>query len=179
MKRLLVIMLLLLGLSSCGNRKESVAETIDNLSTVVAQQDTSSVAPLTFVEDSITTYTGTLTEILVDKYAYKIVELSKELKVPAKHVYSVVIKQQTINSVAWLFIYLILAILAFIFFKLRSIENKKDKYSDAIEIYQIFAIIMSAVLLIIILFTFHVVARGLFNPEFGALKTIANFFINL
>lgn len=172
-------MLLLLGLSSCGNRKETVAETIDNLSTVVAQQDTSSVASLTFVEDSITTYTGTLTEILIDKYAYEIVELSKELKVPAKHVYSVVIKQQTVNSVVWLFIYFSLSILAFIFIKLRNAEIKRDKYSNDKDMFQTLAIVASIILIVVILFTFHVVVRGLINPEFGALKTIANFFISL
>lgn len=177
MKRLLVIMLLLLGLSSCGNRKETVAEAINDLSTVVAQQDTSSVAPLTFVEDSITTYTGTLTEILIDKYAYEIMELSKELKVPAKHVYSVVIKQQTINSVAWLFIYLILAISVFIFIKLGNAEIKRDKYDK--DMFQILTTVASIILIGNILFTFHIVVAGLFNPEFGALKTIANFFINL
>ena len=170
-------MLLLLGLSSCGNRKETVAEAINDLSTVVAQQDTSSVAPLTFVEDSITTYTGTLTEILIDKYAYEIMELSKELKVPAKHVYSVVIKQQTINSVAWLFIYLILAISVFIFIKLGNAEIKRDKYDK--DMFQILTTVASIILIGNILFTFHIVVAGLFNPEFGALKTIANFFINL
>lgn len=172
-------MLLLLGLSSCGNRKETVAETIDNLSTVVAQQDTSSVAPLTFVEDSITTYTGTLTEILIDKYAYKIVELSKELKVPAKHIYSVIVKQQIINSIAWLFIYFSLSILVFIFIKLGNAEIKKDKYNNDKDIFQMLAIVTFIILIGVILFTFHIVVMGLTNPEFGALKTVANFFINL
>ena len=172
-------MLLLLGLSSCGNRKETVAEAINDLSTVVAQQDTSSVAPLTFVEDSITTYTGTLTEILIDKYAYEIMELSKELKVPAKHVYSVVIKQQTINSVAWLFIYLILAISVFIFIKLGNAEIKRDKYDNDKDMFQMLAIVAFIILIGVILFTFQIVVTGLINPEFGALKTIANFFINL
>lgn len=179
MKKLLVIVMFLIGLSSCGNRKETVAETIDNLSTVVAQQDTSSVALLTFVEDSITTYTGTLTEILIDKYAYEIVELSKELKVPAKHIYSVIVKQQTINSIVWLFIYFSLSILAFIFVKLRNAEIKRDKYSSDKDMFQTFAIVAFIVLIGVILFTFHIVVRGLVNPEFGALKTVTNFLINL
>lgn len=172
-------MLLLLGLSSCGNRKETVAETIDNLSTVVAQQDTSSLVSLTFVEDSITTYTGTLAEILIDKYAYEIVELSKELKVPAKHVYSVIVKQQTINSIAWLFIYFSLSILVFIFIKLGNAEIKRDKYNNDKDMFQMLAIVASIILISVILFTFHIVVTGLFNPEFGVLKTIDNFFISL
>ena len=106
-------------------------------------------------------------------------ELSKELKVPAKHVYTVIVKQQIINSVVWFFVYFALAILIFILVRLKNTRVAREGYDDIVEMLEKYIIVVSTILLGVILFTFHVVVRGLINPEFGALKTIANFFINL
>lgn len=186
MKRLLVIMLLLLGLSSCGNRKETVAETIDNLSTVVAQQDTSSVALSTPVEETINTYTGTIAEILIDKYSTEIkgdvIALANKLEAPAEHVYSVLVKQQIINSIAILFCFILSAASIYLIHKYKVINDNRDQYGSASDLYDALEIIEIVLIFVFVLGTIiitPILFQGIFNPEYGAIKEIGKFFSNL
>jgi len=107
--------------------------------------------------------------------------LAQSLKVGAEHVYIVIVKQQIVNSITNLVIYLFSIVLMFhlssYFSKEWFKESWEEKYSPGGG--SIFFIIFFCTLLIISLLfftlTINKTVMGFVNPEYGAMKDIINF----
>ena len=147
---------------------------------------------------SISTYaqkdslvTNTNAEKLVDKYLAKVetlvTGLAAKLQVPAEHIYKVIVKQQLVNSLSMLFILIVTMLPALSvkwwFRKHLEVQDAyKQKhnsyYSDVTTGYEwggyVIGIIMPCISFVIFLSWFSNIMTGIFNPEYGALKSITS-----
>lgn len=95
--------------------------------------------------------------------------LSKSLKVPAQHVYGIMVKQQVVDSITWLvanLLVLLLTMTALIYW----IKDKKTKD-------EWFGVPLIGILIFFILLfcTLSTIVAGFVNPEYGAIKEIISF----
>lgn len=108
-----------------------------------------------------------------DRTTESIQQLASALKVPADHVYSVLVKQQVVTGVS-ITIALIVVTIGFIFCLRWAIkENHEDEYS--LNIGSMLSTIMTGmgfVICIVLFFTTGI--QGILNPEYGAIKEIMN-----
>jgi len=113
----------------------------------------------------------TETERIVDKYIDKaedaINTLATALKVPAEHVYSVLVRQQVVNGIVSL-VAVIVSCSLFIFFLYAS---EKEHIEDAS--FKNIACLIFGVFGFIALFVFFIAGLpSLCNPEYGAIREI-------
>lgn len=120
-------------------------------------------------------------ERLVDKYSSKIeatiLSLAESLKQPAEHVYKIIIKQQSVNSIIWLITALLFILLIF---TKNFWLNKIDKLNNTNEDFGywlglVFLCIIPAIVGgIILIVQLEIIMTGFINPEYGAIKDIVN-----
>jgi len=109
-------------------------------------------------------------------FTEKLEELAKSLKVPAEHVYQVLVKQQIVSSIvdlAVFFVGVILVVLCFI------VAFHKNTDWDEPGFGPISSIIMGALSLILIIYgalSINSIISGFINPEYGAIKEIMSLF---
>lgn len=145
-------------------------------------------------DNPTTNKTVEVVDAVFDKTTEAVQGLALALKVPAEHVYSILVKQQVIRAATVLCCIVICLILGFILLKWSinswrtaninyNTENKRlldsnDRY-DIDDNWWIWPFVIGIVLLIIgvliSLFGSNVIMTGLFNPEYGAIKDITNF----
>lgn len=104
-----------------------------------------------------------------------LVGLSGALKVPAAHVYSILVKQQVVNSFVYLFCF-ILTISIFVCFIL-CIKKMGDE-DEGEYLYDVLSTVSGALLFVLVIVTLCVFCDmiiGFINPEYGAIKYIMNF----
>ena len=111
-----------------------------------------------------------------------IVGLAKALKQPAIHIYGILVKQQVVNSITYIFFFILTIV--FTILSLNWIRNAKWGDSDICEeedcwnvnatLGLIFGII-SFVLIIVSICNIQNMIMGFVNPEYGAIKDILNF----
>jgi hypothetical protein len=101
--------------------------------------------------------------------------LATALKAPAEHVYTILVKQQLVNSVSLLIICLLLISPSFTCkFWLKQCKN--DPYNVGWEFgLVIIGVIIPLIGIIILAAGMPEIIMGLFNPEYGAIKDIMNF----
>jgi hypothetical protein len=105
--------------------------------------------------------------------------LAKSLKVPAEHVYTVLVRQQIVHSCVWL-ILLIIAGLMLLFFSKGS-RNKEERWinddggPEAIIFLRIFQILCGIILFVASVVNIDTIFTGFINPEYGAIKDIISF----
>lgn len=109
-----------------------------------------------------------------------LVGLSGALKVGSEHVYKVLIKQQIVNSVIFLFLGILSTYLIINFMKnYKSDEqwilkntNSNDPPPTFLGVIRGLQMVLAIILLMIFLFNIDVVMTGFINPEYGALTEI-------
>jgi len=112
-------------------------------------------------------------EKLVDKYSAKIeasiVALAETLQQPAEYVYKVLIKQQKVHAYTWLWVDILLLVITLAFWILLIF----DFWDNGDEWYGI-PIFFLIVFVIVLCCTINMIVGGFINPEYGAIKDIAN-----
>lgn len=129
-----------------------------------------------FAQDTTTQISDV--ERVVDKYVDKTTKalegLAEALKVPADHVYTVLIKQQKVNAMTWLVMggISLFMVMVSVFIGWMGNRNRWD------EGWIVFIVVSGCVLFGIPLVTsiFHAstIMTGFYNPEYGAIKEISN-----
>ncbi len=122
-----------------------------------------------------------------------LIGLSESLKVPATHVYKILVKQQLANSISYLSLVLIFVICSIVLYRLSSknynahlkycLEKQNDKDPDiwdsTFSIVSIVCAIMSGITFIVSIVCFcsyfNEIIVGFTNPEYGAIKEIISF----
>lgn len=158
------------------------------MTVIVLGQD---VEKKTIVNDSPNAIT--VVNQIFDKTTEAVTNLASALKVPAEHVYMVLVKQQTTKSIVFLTLILIGIFISIFCYKqtysILDMENKKyretnDKKANYIRYtlmddgawnvsFVFFWIFLIATVLTIALTTLPIIT-GFINPEYGAIKEIMN-----
>jgi len=117
----------------------------------------------------------------------KIEALARALRIASEHVYEVLIKQQVVNAVTWVIIYVLFFIAAVSFWKgfhknYKRVSIKEDPwYGDDMDThfgllgYLIVANILSLIFAITFVITISETVMGFYNPEYGAMRDIMDF----
>ena len=129
--------------------------------------------------DSTTYVTDSNVEKLVDKYSAKIeatiVSLAEQLKQPAEHIYKIMVKQQVVNSIAWLIIGLLCISTAFTRkFWLNRIEKEQDDDMGWVMGLILLCIVPSMIGITVLIVQLDTIVTGFINPEYGAIQDIIN-----
>lgn len=119
------------------------------------------------------------TERLIDKYTEvidaRVMALAQSLQQPAEHVYQILIKQQTVIAFVYLFLFLLSLICAYGIYKSATNKNCKfGEYATAADISVVVFSFLTFVFLIVSLLNTEAIMTGLINPEYGALRDIAD-----
>jgi hypothetical protein len=177
MKKLLFI--LIASLTFNMSYAQSDSSGVDSTSTLTQIQEAKGV--VSEVVDGIEKISGNVWAALE--------ELAKSLEVPAKHVYNVIVKQQVVNSITNLIIYIIGLSCLYYMLKLGRFAPKymkthklthQPEYSYEKEpawtaSHIVGFVIFTLGFVVIGIFTFATLndtVMGFVNPEFGALKDI-------
>jgi hypothetical protein len=126
--------------------------------------------------------------VVFDKTTEAVKSIADALKVPAEHVYSVLVKQQIIKATSFLVSSIIVLMLGIVIFtytlrdyiKVNKAYCKKYEqdsfYYDLDDRWWILGIVIGSILfcigLIVLLGNSSEIITGFFNPEYGAIKTI-------
>ena len=149
---------------------------------LVAQADTTIVEP-TIVEE-IQKATGTVTEVVegIEKISGNVwqalEELAKALKVPASHIYSVIITQQIVKAIVeiivWFIIPLVLMLISFNYAvkKWKFFDKEIMEDSDGGSAWLGVGMIIIPAVFMIFGCDWTTIITGFINPEFGALTDI-------
>ena len=99
--------------------------------------------------------------------------LASGLKVGAEHVYEVLVRQQLVNAIVWLIVFVasVIFLRATIKYAMKAIE-KEDGASDDEAAMIVFGNLLSVLIFIVALFHIDIIVTGFVNPEYGAIKTI-------
>lgn len=115
-------------------------------------------------------------ERLIDKYSEKVYsameQLAEQLKVPAQHVYGVLVKQAVVE--AWTI--LIVAVIGIILLSIFGPKFVKSLLKDD-EVRGVLSMIISSlglIMLTISIINLNTIVGGFLNPEYYALKEILN-----
>lgn len=118
-----------------------------------------------------------------DQTTEAVKQISDALKVPAEHVYSVLVKQQTVKSIGLLvipFFFIVFTIAFYRFHKYGMSPSKKYKGRDVYYEngdYCAFPITSGIIALLLLIATISFIPniiQGFINPEYGAIKEILN-----
>ena len=107
--------------------------------------------------------------------------LAQSLKVPATHVYNIMIKQQLVKSISSLVIITTFAVMVFLFIKMgKNYQARYDKSNvdsdETMMIIGYIGFVVSALLFIKFFWAdYDVIIGGFVNPEYGAIKEIISF----
>lgn len=129
-------------------------------------------------QESIETTKLSETERVIDKYLDKtgdvIESLAEKLKVPAGHVYEILVRQQIVKGLTLIVAVVILAVLTLLsFLLLKSRHNfKREWYLQNTEGYWFLFILLAIALLIFLVLFMTTGIPSLINPEYGAIKEI-------
>ena len=118
-----------------------------------------------------------------DKTTEAITQLASALKVPAEHVYTILIKQQLVQSLSSLLgsIFVILLGLLIAKFTYRDWNNKNKQWrirNDRSDDYNYWGLSDGGWIFLVslgFLISFNNIITGFINPEYGAIKDIMNF----
>lgn len=105
-----------------------------------------------------------------------VVGMAKALKAPAEHVYQIMCKQQLVNSIVILMLFVIGVIFLFIGIVLGNHEQADWDEASLYTVGCVFSLLISFVLVIFSLAQMGDCITGFVNPEYGAIKDIIGFF---
>lgn len=108
--------------------------------------------------------------------------LAKSLKVPATHVYNIMIRQQVAQAISNLLFVLVFVILSIIFYKVGMktwSEIEQTKQEDELVGITIFSFFFCGICSLVTICSFwhdySDIVTGFTNPEYGAIKEIISF----
>lgn len=104
-----------------------------------------------------------------------ITDLAIALKIPAEHVYGVLVKQQIINSITHSLLPLGALILICLFIILYRRGTKKEWEDNRDKAWSIITEIFLLIFIIASMAALSDVVQGFANPEYGAIKEIITF----
>lgn len=108
-----------------------------------------------------------------------IASLGKTLKVPAEHVYAVLVKQQVVYAISWLLCIIIVTLLLYLTIKFYKVHpglyEDEDGEINPLVVFTAIPIIALLVLWGISIAHIDTIVGGLINPEYGAIQDIWNF----
>lgn len=95
--------------------------------------------------------------------------LAQSLKVPATHVYTIMVKQQRVSAITWVIVdsFLFLVCLFFIIIWAISKDDRDEWWGVPV--------FFTLVFLIFLFLTVTEIIGGFVNPEYGAIKEIISF----
>lgn len=125
-----------------------------------AQADTPEVT-------KVSTEINNVVNNIFDKTTEAVKGMADALKVPAEHVYTVIVKQQLTKSVTWTIVYVLLLIVCLWLWYLWLKDDGDDKLD-----WIVVPILATIIYIILISASLTVVISGYFNPEYGAIKEI-------
>ena len=98
--------------------------------------------------------------------------LASGLKVGAEHVYEVLVRQQLVNAIVWLIVFIggIVFLTATLRYAISLI--KKDSSSETEAAMAFFGNLLAIITFMIGLFHIDTIVTGFVNPEYGAIETI-------
>ena len=99
--------------------------------------------------------------------------LASGLKVGAEHVYEVLVRQQLVNAIVWLIVFVasVIFLRATIKYAIKVIE-KEGMASEVETVMAFFGNLLAVMIFIIALFHIDTIVTGFVNPEYGAIETI-------
>lgn len=99
--------------------------------------------------------------------------LASGLKVGAEHVYEVLVRQQLVNAIVWLIVFVasVIFLRATIKYAMKAIE-KEGMGSEGEALLVFFGNLLSVLIFIVALFHIDTIVTGFVNPEYGAIETI-------
>jgi len=103
-----------------------------------------------------------------------LVGLASALNVGAQHVYTILVKQQIVNSIHYTILILLFILLTYktvnpMYKWANKYSGESDGFSNMLAVFYYFVL---AVVGIILLFCVNTVVTGFVNPEYGAIKEI-------
>jgi len=153
----LILLLLLFSISILGYSQNAVEQTAANVADVKEAVDA--------VKQATTQVNPT-----VVYFTEKLQELAKSLKVPAEHVYSVLVKQQIVFSWTLTTINIIVLLLVIgLWIALLLDKKNQDEWWGVPVFFTVAFIALFAG-------TIHLIVSGFMNPEYGAIKEIMQLF---
>ena len=123
----------------------------------------------TIVTDSTLTFLKVYEDIKSD-----VIGLANVLKMPAEHVYRVMVKQQVIDALSGTLFIVIMLILLFLSIRYLKACNNNPDIKD-ISGPVVLLIIVSIITFTVLMVAGSTVLTGFFNPEYGAMRDIVNF----
>ena len=162
MKKLLTILFLAFFATINANVVTDLAKTANNI------VDSTKVATVNAVK---TVDTSSNFKMIYSDWKDGITALAASLKVGAEHVYVILVKQQIVNSISYLIIYILVAFLWY-----ALVKNWKQISNDTDDLGNIFGgVVLSIVTVTLLAFTLKTTIMGFVNPEYGAIQDVIEF----
>ena len=164
MKKVIFLLLAFITLNSNAN---TVTTLLDKTSEIVDSTKKT-------VKESITSVdTSSNFKMVYQDVKEGLSGLATGLKVGVEHVYIVLVKQQIVNSITWVIIYLIFILICYLF-----VKNWNYLAKETDDVVNIIGSVVLTIILISLTFTLNETVMGFVNPEYGAIKDIINFVSN-
>lgn len=175
MKRLIVLFAMVFGFMF-QSKATDLSTIIDSTKQFVTEIKDSAVAKVSQVDTSSTF------KLMYSDFKQGIVALASSLKVGAEHVYGVLVKQQIVYGVVYLFIFLLGIYLTINW--LKNYKNKDEEWTTpppnsysssdvtGLGVFRTIQIIVATVLLGIGIFNIDNIMTGFINPEYGAIQDV-------
>lgn len=160
MKRFFSVMfMLLLVTTSVVKAEKPVTEVVNSV------VDSASVA----VKENASTFM-----VLYEDLKTGVTALASALKVPAEHVYAILVKQQVVNSLTYLVVFILASISLFIScrYGLPWASEHGDDSDGASYVLPVLGILIFGVIVMFVLFNMDTIMTGILNPEYGAIQDI-------
>ncbi len=117
------------------------------------------------------------TQITLTKFyndvTQEIKDLATSLKVPAEHVWNILIKQQRVESITYISMlaFVFLTTLILVFLSTLAYKKEWEDMASALLIISVFIVIIE---IIAFFFLIPHIITGFTNPEYGAIREITN-----
>lgn len=110
-----------------------------------------------------------------------VVALGQSLKVGAEHVYKVLVKQQIVKAVVFIFVFLVSLITGILCYKQwGKIETVEERYQTSVKevrpfVFTIVFGLISFITFLVFIFNVDTMIMGFVNPEYGAIQDVIHF----
>ena len=173
MKKVIILFVMIMGFM-VESKSADLGGLVDSTKQFVKEIKDSAVAEVRVIDTSSTFRT------MYSDFKQGIIALSSSLKVGAEHVYGVLVKQQIVYGVVWLFVLLIGFLLMLNWIKQYKNKDEKwwvekqytDGYPTVLGFIRIIQVLVCFVMMIIGLLHLDVIMTGFINPEYGAIQDV-------
>lgn len=111
-----------------------------------------------------------------DRTTEAVQQLADALKVPAEHVYKVLVQQQIIQGISLLVVTMVTIIFAYLSWLIlknrHDFSKNEDAYDQDTEGYWVLFILLGVASIVLVIVSIAIVPAQFINPEYGAIKDI-------